>query len=75
MHSSWKEIFKNYPDKKNLSLLIDKINEERKIKTIFPKKEEVFKVFELGIKDIKIVILGQDPYHNDNQACGLSFFQ
>lgn len=73
MHSSWKEIFKNYPDKKNLSLLIDKINEERKEKTIFPKKEEVFKVFELGIKDIKIVILGQDPYHNDNQACGLSF--
>lgn len=73
MHSSWKEIFKKYPDKKILSLLIDKINEERKEKTIFPKKEEVFKVFELGIKDIKIVILGQDPYHNDNQACGLSF--
>lgn len=73
MHSSWKEIFKNYPNRKNLANVVDKINEARKNVTIFPPKNEVFKVFDLGIDDIKVVILGQDPYHNDNQACGLSF--
>jgi uracil-DNA glycosylase len=37
---------------------------------IFPKKENVYKAF---IKSPKVVILGQDPYHNDSQATGLSF--
>lgn len=73
MHASWKEIFKNYPHKKSLSDTIDKINSKRQETTIFPPKNEVFKVFDLGIDDIKVLILGQDPYHNDNQACGLSF--
>ena len=73
MHKSWKNIFKNYPEKEHLSKIVDKINYARKNTTIFPPKEEVFKVFDLAIDDIKVVILGQDPYHNDGQACGLSF--
>lgn len=73
MHKSWKNIFKNYPEKEHLSKIVDKINYARKNTTIFPPKEEVFKVFDLAIDDIKVVILGQDPYHNDDQACGLSF--
>lgn len=73
MHNSWKIFFKNYPERQNLSNVVDKINEKRKTTTIFPPQDEVFKVFDLGIEDIKVVILGQDPYHNDGQACGLSF--
>lgn len=73
MHTSWKEIFKNYSQREQLAQVVDKINEERKTKTIFPPQDEVFKVFDLALEDVKVVILGQDPYHNDGQACGLSF--
>jgi uracil-DNA glycosylase len=41
---------------------------------IFPPKDEIFKAFELSsFEKTKVVILGQDPYHNDHQAHGLSF--
>lgn len=73
MHSSWEEIFNNYPKIDELNSMIKKIDEQRLTKTIYPPKEQVFRVFDLPLKDIKVVILGQDPYHNPNQACGLSF--
>jgi len=40
---------------------------------VYPPPECIFKVFEMDVKDIKIVLLGQDPYHNVGQAHGLSF--
>jgi uracil-DNA glycosylase len=41
---------------------------------VFPKKENIFEAFNLtSFDDIKIVIIGQDPYHGDNQAHGLAF--
>ena len=73
MHSSWEEIFNNYPKIDELNNMIKKIDEQRLTKTIYPPKEQVFRVFDLALEDIKVVILGQDPYHNPNQACGLSF--
>ena len=73
MHKSWEEIFKNYPKIDELNKLIETINKKRLTTTIYPPKEQVFRVFDLALKDIKVVILGQDPYHNPNQACGLSF--
>ena len=73
MHSSWEEIFNNYPKIDDLNNMIKKIDEQRLTKTIYPPKEQVFRVFDLPLKDIKVVILGQDPYHNPDQACGLSF--
>jgi uracil-DNA glycosylase len=43
-------------------------------KTIFPKSEDMFRVFSLcDVPHVKVVILGQDPYHGENQATGLSF--
>ena len=65
IHSSWHDFFKNY-----------NINIEQlygKNKNIYPTKSDVFKVFEMDINKIKIVLLGQDPYHGKNQANGLSF--
>lgn len=49
------------------------LNEYEK-KQIFPKKENIFHAFDLcPFKNVKVVILGQDPYHDDNQAHGLAF--
>ena len=73
MDNSWKEIFKNYPKRNELGITVDNINKKRQTATIYPPKELVFKVFDLPLEDIKVVILGQDPYHNPGQACGLSF--
>ena len=73
MHSCWEEIFNNYPKIDELNNMIKEIDEQRLTKTIYPPKEQVFRVFDLPLEDIKVVILGQDPYHNPNQACGLSF--
>ena len=73
MHNSWNEVFKNYQKTDELNSMIKKINEQRLTTTIYPPKEQVFRVFDLALEDIKVVILGQDPYHNPDQACGLSF--
>ena len=73
MDNNWKEIFKNYPKRNELGITVDNINKKRQVATIYPPKELVFKVFDLPLQDIKVVILGQDPYHNPGQACGLSF--
>ena len=49
-------------------------NEIEQGKTIFPAKEDVFNAFKYTEFDnLKVVILGQDPYHNYNQAHGLAF--
>jgi len=60
-------------DKKFLSLM-KFINQEYKTKTIYPKSNKVFKALELTkLSDVKVVILGQDPYHEQGQASGLAF--
>jgi len=50
------------------------IQKERLKKTIYPNQKDVFNAFSLtNFCTIKVVILGQDPYHSQNQAHGLSF--
>lgn len=50
------------------------LNKEYKEKTIYPTPENVFNALNLvKFDDVKVVIIGQDPYHNPNQAHGLSF--
>jgi uracil-DNA glycosylase len=42
--------------------------------TIYPAKEEIFNAFSYSdYQDLKVIIVGQDPYHQPNQACGLAF--
>ena len=54
--------------------LMDFIKQEYKEKTIYPKQNEVFNAFRYtSFENIKVVILGQDPYHGPKQAEGLSF--
>lgn len=50
------------------------VQEERNRRDVFPAKADLFRAFELTpLKDVKFVILGQDPYHGPGQAHGLSF--
>ena len=54
--------------------LIDFVNKEYKEKTIYPPKNEMFNALRhTPYKDVKVVILGQDPYHGEGEAHGLSF--
>ncbi|EIA19153.1 uracil-DNA glycosylase [Listeria fleischmannii] len=54
-----------------LETFIHKAYEEKKV---YPKKEEIYQAFELTpFEKVKVVLLGQDPYHGENQAHGLSF--
>jgi uracil-DNA glycosylase len=69
IHESWKPFFLLH----NLELVhiiqsIDWVD-----KAVFPRKQNIFKVFSMDIQEIKLVLLGQDPYHGLNQAMGLSF--
>ncbi|MCK9473948.1 uracil-DNA glycosylase [Sulfurimonas sp.] len=50
------------------------IDLEYETKTVFPKYENIFRAFNLlPLDDVKVVIIGQDPYHGHNQANGLAF--
>lgn len=50
------------------------LDQEYKTKPIYPSREELFTCFDLcQYEDVKVVILGQDPYHQPGQAHGLSF--
>ena len=50
------------------------LNLENKTKTIFPKKDDLFRALKLTDYDnVKVVILGQDPYHGEKEANGLCF--
>lgn len=70
IHPSWKPI-------------IDILNEDEELKklnkdilpncTYYPNRQDIFNVFSMDLKDIKVVILGQDPYPNEGQALGYAF--
>ncbi|XRX43241.1 MAG: uracil-DNA glycosylase [Buchnera aphidicola (Tetraneura sorini)] len=68
---SWNDVISK---KKELYDLLFFINNERLKKIIYPPKGKVFRVFfDTPFEKIKVVILGQDPYYNLNQANGLCF--
>ncbi len=72
--NDWDEILKDEMNKDYFKELINFVNNEYKTKTIYPKKCDIFNAFRFtSYKDVKVVILGQDPYHGENQAEGLSF--
>ena len=72
--NDWDDILKKEINKDYFVELLERVVKEYSTKTIYPKKEEVFKAFRLtSYKNTKVVILGQDPYHGVGQAEGLSF--
>lgn len=74
IHSSWKKLLQPEFKKPYFKKLVGFVNQEYLSKTIFPPKSEIFAAFNLcNFDNIKVVILGQDPYHGINQAQGLCF--
>ena len=72
--NDWDSILKDEYQLEYFQKLLEFIKKEYKEKTIYPKQNEVFNAFRhTSYKDLKVVILGQDPYHGPNQAEGLSF--
>ena len=74
INNDWAEALKEEYKKPYYRELYKKVNEEYQTHEIFPPSDEIFSAFHLTpLKDVKVVILGQDPYHNNGQAHGLSF--
>ena len=74
MEKSWEEQLKNEYKKEYFKKLQTFIHDEYSNSTIYPEQENIFRAFSLcPFSKTKVVILGQDPYHGENQANGLSF--
>jgi len=72
--NKWDELLEEEYKKDYFKELIEYVKAEYKNKTIYPKQNEVFNAFRYtDFNNLKVVILGQDPYHGPNQAEGLSF--
>ena len=74
LNREWKEFLRDELNSNNFKSIISALAIERKNFTIFPENDEIFRAFNFTIpSNIKVVIIGQDPYHGKGQAHGLSF--
>ena len=75
IQQQWKEKLQGEFDKEYFKNLVSFLHAEKAAgKTIYPPGSQIFNAFELTpFNNVKVVILGQDPYHGPNQAHGLSF--
>ncbi len=74
LKNDWNNILAEEFEKPYYLQLREFLIQEYKTKTIFPKKNDIFNALHYtDLSDVKILLLGQDPYHDDNQAHGLSF--
>ena len=71
---TWTEILAPIKNTEYFTTLWEKVKEEYQTTKCFPPKDQIFRAIELTpFDEVKVVIIGQDPYHNDNQANGLCF--
>lgn len=74
IENGWKEFIDNEIEQEYFQNLKSFLVQEYNTKKIYPAKKDIFRCFDLtDFKDVKVVILGQDPYHQVNQAHGLCF--
>jgi uracil-DNA glycosylase len=72
--TDWKNLLKDEFKKDYFITLTNFLNSEYATQTIFPKKSDIFNALNFTpYSNVKVVILGQDPYHGPNQSHGLSF--
>jgi uracil-DNA glycosylase len=72
--SSWQTTLAPELEKPYFKNLEDFLTEARRNQTIFPAELDLFAAFELTpYENVNVLLLGQDPYHNDHQAHGLCF--
>ena len=74
INNDWLDALKGEFKKPYYKELFNKVNEEYRTRLIFPPADDIFNAFHLTpLSKVKVVILGQDPYHNNGQAHGLCF--
>lgn len=74
LNNDWKEVLSDVINSNEVLRLEEFLNEEYNSNTIYPPKENIFTALNLtSYKDVRVVIIGQDPYHEPNQAHGLAF--
>ena len=74
INNDWLDALKGEFKKPYYKELFQKVNQEYRTHRIYPPADDIFNAFHLTpLKDVKVVILGQDPYHEPGQAHGLSF--
>jgi uracil-DNA glycosylase len=74
IEASWKKVLEEEFSEKYFQDLVEFVKQEYNNSTIYPPAKFIFNAFELTSFDkVKVVILGQDPYHGPNQANGLAF--
>ena len=74
IHPSWRPHLQAEFEKPYFKSLVDFVKSEYKAHTCFPKGSEIFNAFNhCAFEDVKVVIIGQDPYHGIGQANGLCF--
>ncbi|MGE5456094.1 MAG: uracil-DNA glycosylase [Ignavibacteriales bacterium] len=74
INKGWNDVLKEETNKSYFKDLGNKIRDMYKNKIVYPEYNNIFKALKYtGYDDVKVVILGQDPYHGENQAHGLSF--
>ena len=73
---NWKDILKDEREKDYFKQILSFIEKERSLgKTIYPKNSDIFNALAYThFEELRVVLLGQDPYHGPNQAHGLCFF-
>ena len=71
---TWKDVFKEIKQKEYYKKLEAFLDDEYSNYKIYPSRENIFNAFKLTpLENVKVVIFGQDPYHEEGQAMGLAF--
>ncbi len=74
INKNWDIVLKDEIEKEYFQKLIEYIKNEYETKTVYPLYEDIFNSLKnTNFDEVKVVILGQDPYHGENEAHGLSF--
>ena len=72
--SDWKNIFESNNILNDINTILDKVDIIYKKAVVYPEYKNIFRALNLTpFKNVKVVIIGQDPYHEINQANGLAF--
>ena len=74
INNYWDKILREEFQREYFNSLVNFIEEEYNTKKVYPSKENIFKSLEkITLENLKVVIIGQDPYHQESQAHGYAF--
>ena len=72
--NDWDQILSVIENSSGFNVFMNKINQLYDKKVVYPEQDNIFKALKLTpYSNVKVVIVGQDPYHGENEANGLSF--